>query len=159
MRYLVRARLKSGRARALLDAIRRGILGRGSVAGDEYLRDMGNARVFGDGTARWVEICFCASPLEEERPYWEEYFELTRVQDAHDRRNCRDKNGCEPWACIDCDCTERLEQKLAISGEPFIDVLTREAAREPSAALKSGIANLSAAEARPCPPSFREHVS
>lgn len=130
MRYLVRARLKSGRARALLNAIRRGILGRGSVAGDEYLRDMGNARVFEDGTARWVEICFCATPLQEERPYWEEYFELTRVQDAHDRRQCRDKNGCEPWACIDCDCTERLERKLMASGEPFIDLLKREAQSE-----------------------------
>lgn len=130
MRYLVRARLKAGRARALLKAIRRGTLGRGSVAGDEYLRDMGNARVYDDGTARWVEICFCATPLAEERPYWEEYFELARVQDAHDRRRCRDKNGCEPWACIDCDCTERLERKLAGSGERFIQLLEREAARE-----------------------------
>lgn len=130
MRYLVRARLKSGHARALLNAIRRGTLGRGSVAGDEYLRDMGNARVFDDGTARWVEICFCATPLQEERPYWEEYFELTRVQDAHDRRQCRDKNGCEPWACIDCECTERLERKLQASSKPFIELLKRQAESE-----------------------------
>ena len=130
MRYLVRARLKSGCARALLKAIRRGTLGRGSVAGDEYLRDMNKARVFDDGTARWVETCFCATPLQEERPYWEEYFELTRVQDAHDRRHCRDKNGAEPWACIECDCTERLERKLAATGEPFIQLLECAAARD-----------------------------
>jgi hypothetical protein len=35
-----------------------------------------------DGTARWVEVCFCAVALDEERPYWEQYFELVRVQDA-----------------------------------------------------------------------------
>jgi len=125
MRYLVRARLKAGRTRRLLEAIRNRTLGRGSVAGGEYLRDMNQARLFEDGTVRWVETCFCATPLEEERPYWEEYFELTRVQDAHDRRKCRDKNGSEPWACDGCDCTARLEQKLAGSGEPFLKTLER----------------------------------
>ena len=49
MRYLVRARVKPGLERALLEAIERGTLGAGSVA---------------EG---------------EERPYWEEYFELVRV--------------------------------------------------------------------------------
>lgn len=87
---------------------------------------MKNARVFDDGTARWVEICFCSTPLEEERPYWEEYFEFTRIQDAHDRRQCHDKNGSEPWACIECDCTEKLEQKLAGTGQSFLTVLRRE---------------------------------
>lgn len=126
MRYLVKARLKAGRARALLKAIQDATLGRGSVAGGEYLRDMQKARVLEDGTARWVEICFCPTPLEEERPYWEEYFELTRIQDAHDRRRCRDKNGTEPWACVGCDCTGRLEQKLAVTGKSFLAVLRRE---------------------------------
>ncbi len=126
MRYLVKARLKPGRARALLNSIRDATLGRGSVAGDEYLRDMQNARILEDGTARWVEICFCATPLQEERPYWEEYFDLVRIQDAHDRRRCRDKNGTEPWACIDCDCTDRLEQRLAETGKSFLTVLRRQ---------------------------------
>lgn len=126
MRYLVRARVKAGRAKKLLKAIQNATLGKGSVAGGEYLRDMKNARVLDDGTARWVEICFCSTPLEEERSYWEEYFELTRVQDAHDRRQCRDKNGSEPWACIECDCTERLEQKLAATGQSFLSELRRE---------------------------------
>ena len=126
MRYLVRARVKAGRAQKLLTAIQNATLGKGSVAGGEYLRDMQNARVFDDGTARWVEICFCSTPLQEERPYWEEYFELTRIQDAHDRRQCRDKNGSEPWACIECDCTGRLEQKLGATGQSFLAVLRRE---------------------------------
>ncbi|MGO9270258.1 MAG: hypothetical protein ACLQOO_08400 [Terriglobia bacterium] len=56
---------------------------------------------------------------------WEEYFELTKVQDAHDRRRCKDQNGSEPWACGGCDCTDRLERKLDTMGEPFLDCLRR----------------------------------
>jgi hypothetical protein len=79
---------------------------------------MEEARLYPDQTARWVEVCYCPAPLQEEKPYWEEYFELTQIQDAHDRRKCRDENGSEPWACGDCDCTERLENKLK-SGRPL----------------------------------------
>src|SRR5262245_37477437 len=123
MRYLVRARVKPGRARALLDTIDKQTLGQGSIAGDEYLRNMSDARLLPDGTARWVEVCYCPTPLQEERPYWEEYFDLERVQDAHDRRKCRDQNGSEPWACGDCDCTQRLEEKLRSQGKPFLESL------------------------------------
>jgi hypothetical protein len=45
------------------------------------------------------------------------------VRDAHDRRQCRDQNGSEPWACENCDCTERLESKLATLGDPFLKTL------------------------------------
>jgi hypothetical protein len=58
-----------------------------------------------------------------ERPYWEEYFDLVRVQDAHSRRKCRDLDGSEPWACCDCDCTEKLEERMAGWGRPFLEVL------------------------------------
>jgi hypothetical protein len=126
MRYLVRARVRPGCERSLLRAIEDETLGRGSVAEGEYVRNMRDARLFEDGTARWVEVCYCPTPLQEERPYWERYFELAKIQDAHDRRECRDWNGSEPWACEDCDCTERLESKLAKSGEPFLDSLRRE---------------------------------
>jgi hypothetical protein len=128
MRYLVTARVKHGREAALLQAIEEGRLGQGSVAGDEYLRNMTEARLRDDGSLRWVEVCFCATPLEEERPYWEEYFELAKVQDAHNRKRCRDENGTEPWACCKCDCSERLEARLAGQGRPFLEVL-REAVR------------------------------
>ena len=123
MRYLVRARVKPGRESALVRAIENETLGQGSVAEGEYLRNMTEARLCEDGTVRWVEVCYCPTPLLEERPYWEEYFDLTKVQDAHDRRKCRDENGSEPWACGDCDCTARLEQKLKTSGELFMDSL------------------------------------
>lgn len=123
MRYLVRARVRPGRERALLQAIEDGTLGAGSVAGDEYLRNMESARLCEDGTARWVEVCFCAEPLQEERLYWEEFFELERVQDAHARSRCRDENGSEPWACGECDCTVKLENKMRQWGRPFLQQL------------------------------------
>jgi hypothetical protein len=123
MRYLVRAQLKEGRKESLLQAIDSRSLGQGSVAGDEYLRNMQEARFYFDQTARWVEVCYCPTPLEEEQPYWEEYFEFTKIQDAHDRRKCRDENGTESWACGDCDCTQRLEQNLAATGQPFLTTL------------------------------------
>jgi len=126
MRYLVRARVKPGREQDLLQAIDSGRLGEGSVAEGEYLRNMNDARFCDDQTARWVEICYCPTPLQEERPYWEEYFELTRVQDAHDRRKCRDENGTEPWACGGCDCTARLEEKLSKTGLPLLEILRNE---------------------------------
>jgi hypothetical protein len=130
MRYLVRARLKPGREAAILNAIEAGTLGEGSVAEGEYLRNMNDARLCPDDTARWVEVCYRATPLLEERPYWEEYFALTKVQDAHDRRRCKDWNGTEPWACSSCDCTERLERKLKANGQSFLDSLrSREVTR------------------------------
>jgi hypothetical protein len=115
--------VKAGREDALLDAIDHCTLGAGSIAGDEYLRNMESAREMPDGSVRWVEVCYCPTPLLEERPYWEEYFELTKVQDAHARSKCRDENGTEPWACSDCDCTERLERRLKACGERFTDSL------------------------------------
>jgi len=118
---LVRARIKPGCEGSLLKAIDDGTLGYGSVAEGEYTRNMLEARLCRDGTTRWVEICYCATPLEEERPHWERYFELIRVQDAHNRRRCRDDNGSAPWACNECDCTARLERKLAAAGERFIE--------------------------------------
>jgi hypothetical protein len=125
MRYLVRATVKAGREQALLKAIEDETLGQGSVAEGEYLRNMKDARLCPDQTARWVEVCYCPTPLQEERPYWERYFDLTKVQDAHDRRKCHDENGSESWACGDCDCTARLEQKLQTTGEPFLESLRK----------------------------------
>ena len=123
MRYLVQARLKPSRTSGLLQAIEQGTLGKGSIAGDEYLHDLKQARVDDAGVASWVETCFCDTPLQEERPYWEEYFELLSVKDAHARENCKHENGTERWACSECDCTKRLEEKMAKSGHPFLETL------------------------------------
>ena len=123
MRYLVTARVKPDKQAALAEAIDRGTLGRGSIAGDEYLRDMAAARQDEDGRVRWVEVCFCETPLAEERRYWEEYFHLDKVQDAHARSRCKDLNGTESWSCSSCDCTARLEARLATKGRAFMDTL------------------------------------
>jgi hypothetical protein len=82
MRYLVKARVKPAKKRDLVRAIDDRTLGRGSIAGDEYLYDMEQARVNDQGIATWVETCFCGPPLAEERPYWENYFQLLCVKDA-----------------------------------------------------------------------------
>lgn len=125
MRYLVKAKLKKERRGELLTAIEDGALGHGSVAGGEYVRNLLAARLADDQTVSWVEVCFCSEPLEEERPYWEEYFELLEIKDAHARRNCRHENGSEPWACMDCDCTEKLEEQMEKQGRSFFKNLSK----------------------------------
>ena len=120
MRYLVKAKLKLNKAKPFLGSIEDGTLGKGSIAGDEYIYNMNQARVDRDGVATWVETCFCDPPLAEERPYWEEYFQLLSVKDAHSRRNCRHENGTEAWACCDCDCTAKLEGILRGQGSAFL---------------------------------------
>lgn len=130
VRYLVKAKVKNGCRAALLRAIDNKTLGKGSIAGEEYLHNMQQARIDND-VATWVECCFCDPPLAEERPYWEEYFELLAVKDAHARRNCRHENGTEPWACCDCDCTVNLERTLAGKGADFLNDL-RASARQPA---------------------------
>jgi len=119
MRYLVTARVRAGRSAALAGAIDANTLGAGSVAEGEYLRNMADARQLDDGRVQWVEVCYCPTPLAEERPYWEEFFTLEKVQDAHARSRCRDESGVEPWACGGCDCSARLEARLATKGRRF----------------------------------------
>ena len=119
MRYLVTARVKPGRLPALDKAIDDGTLGAGSIAGDEYLHNMAEARQLPNGDVKWVETCFCATPLAEERPYWENYFDLVSIKDAHARSKCRHENGTEYWACSGCDCTDRLEAVLKKQGKSF----------------------------------------
>jgi hypothetical protein len=126
MRYLVTAAVKPGQTPALARAIEEGTLGHGSVAGGEYLRNMDEARELEDGRVQWVEVCYCATPLAEEREYWEEFFTLVKVQDAHARSRCRDLNGTEPWSCGNCDCSAKLEARLADRGCRFLDALTTE---------------------------------
>jgi len=123
VRYLVTAKVKTGKSQSLLRSINDGTLGKGSIAGHEYNYNMNEARLNDDGVATWVETCFCDRPLAEERPYWEKYFELLSVKDAHSRRNCRHENGAEPWACCECDCTKKLEAKLRGLGASFLQTL------------------------------------
>jgi hypothetical protein len=56
----------------------KGTLGTGSVAFGEYVKNMRQARILEDGTVCWIEICFCPTPLNEGKPYWEEYFDESK---------------------------------------------------------------------------------
>jgi hypothetical protein len=123
MRYLVTARVKPGREKALAKAIEDRTLGRGSIAAGEYLDNMETARLLRDGSVKWIEVCYCETPLQEERPYWEEYFDLVKVQDAHARSRCKDLNGEETWACGDCNCTDKLDARLTTWGPLFLPTL------------------------------------
>lgn len=125
MRYLVTGHVKPGKSSKLLKAIENRTLGKGSIAGGEYVRNMKQARLLENTAVRWVEVCFCPTPLMEEIPYWEEYFNLTDIRDAHGRHNCRHENGEKYWACSDCDCTLKLEKKMEYWGEKFLVKLKR----------------------------------
>ena len=81
--------MKPGCEQALLAVIDQGNLGKGSVAEGEHLRNMVEARVCADGTARSVEVCYCPTLIQEEQPDWKEYFDLIKIQDAHDRQRCQ----------------------------------------------------------------------
>ncbi len=84
-----------------------------------------------NGELQWVEVCYCHTPLEEERPYWEAYFELLSVTDAHDRRACKHENGRDPWSCGDCTCTQTFERELQQQGASLLKNLIQ--GRSPTA--------------------------
>jgi len=121
MRYLVKARVKSGCEQRLLEAIATGSLVKDYVFDPGYLRSMQQARVGQDGIVHWVEACYCDTPLQNERSFWEQYFELISIKDALERNNCRDLTGTtDRTPCSKCDCTKRLEQRLQKRGESLL---------------------------------------
>lgn len=101
----------------------KGLLGKGSVAGTEYIRNIKAARLLEDGIATWIEVCFCNPPLAEERPYWEEYFELLEITDAADRKSCKHETGEKAWSCVNCNCTDKRQSEMENLGDPFYDGL------------------------------------
>jgi hypothetical protein len=125
MRYVVKAKLKEGKGNQLKQAIDNGSLGKGPIAGGEYIRNMKSARLLEDGTATWVEVCFCNPPLAEERPYWEEYFELLEITDAAERTTCKLKTlGGIIMTCKGCNCAAEKEKELDALGKSFYQSLT-----------------------------------
>ena len=120
MKYLIKAKLKQSKRTELMNDIDNGVLGDGSVAFGEYEKNMRQARLLDDGTVCWVQICFCSTPLNEETPYWEKYFEIISVENAHDPKHCHDSNGDIVRGCFDCFCTQKLEDEMRSWGTPFI---------------------------------------
>lgn len=120
---MVKARLKEHKASKLKIVIDDYTLGLGSIAGDEYIRDMKHARQLKDGTICWIEVCFCRIPLEEEKPYWEEYFDLLEITDAADRKTCKHETNEKPWSCVNCTCTKDKMKELKSNGERFYPLI------------------------------------
>ena len=120
MKYLVKAKLKEASRQGLLQAIEDETLGTGSVAFGEYIKNMKQARVLDDGTVCWVEICFCPTPLNEERSYWEEYFDIIAIENVQNPKLCKDSNGSQKRGCFECSCTDKLEREMESWGKPFV---------------------------------------
>ncbi len=121
MKYLISAKPRPGKKADLLTAIHNKSLGSGSVAFGEYVKNMHQARELDDGTVSWVEVCFCREPLNEELPYWQEYFSDIEIEEATAVDDCMDYNGTGQRACLGCDCTRGLEEEMLTWGKAFIE--------------------------------------
>jgi hypothetical protein len=133
MRYLLSAKVKPERQRALLDAIEQGRFGKEFPYGD-LGETLCRGRVDGSGTIRWVEVCYCREflgvAMDEEIGYFEEYLTDITIADARSPRSC---DGYP--VCNECDCTD----KVRFRGEPFLDYLHRIVAEpEPAEASPGG---------------------
>ena len=62
-----------------------------------------------NGTVRWVEVCCRLRFKRSVRIGRSAGTGKFRTRDAP----LPDQNGSEPWACGECDCTERLEKNPA----------------------------------------------
>lgn len=120
MKYLIKAKPRLEKKDSLLSAIHKETLGNGSVAFGEYVKNMRQARELKDGTVCWIEVCFCEEPLNEELPYWAEYFTDIKIDAATLPDDCMDFNGSGRRACLGCDCTKELEEEMLGWGKAFI---------------------------------------
>jgi hypothetical protein len=112
MRYLVTARVRPGADEALARAIDDGTLGQGSIAGDEYFRNMAAARQMDDGRAVGRSLRDTLAEEREAEPVFHPRQVRTRMRAAAPRS---DRHGAV--ACGDCDNSARLERLE--TGRPF----------------------------------------
>lgn len=98
MLYAVSAKLIQDRAREFFTRLTDGSIAAQRPDGQEIVAAMGRAWVGSDGTVRWTETCFCATPLKHEREtVLDRYF-------------------------FDID-TDLVDVPVAIHGEPLMDQL------------------------------------
>jgi hypothetical protein len=79
MDYRVKARVLEGKEKTLREAIETGALGKGEIFEKEMQGAMQEARV-SNGLITFYEICYCPSPLQEEREYYDRYLEILEAQ-------------------------------------------------------------------------------
>ena len=97
MRYLVRARVKSGCEERLLKAIDDGSLGRGSVAEGEYLRNMKDARLSDK-----------LGSVEPEENLWRVRLRLTPCISTWRFERMKRATPISSSSCLICTLSERL---------------------------------------------------
>ena len=98
MLYAVSAKLIQDRAGEFFTRLTDGSIAAQRPDGQEIVAAMGRACVGSDGTVRWTETCFCATPLKHERE---------TVLDRY-------------FSDID---TDLVDVPVAILGEPLMDEL------------------------------------
>ncbi len=84
MDYHVKARVLEGKEKALREAIETRALGKGEVFEKSMQGAMQEARVSG-GLITFYETCYCPSPLEQEREYYDRYLEILETQVVENR--------------------------------------------------------------------------
>ncbi len=92
MIYAVTARLIEKRQAELHHKLTDGTIAAQRPDGMEIVASMRRARVAGDGTVRWTELCYCSPPLRHEREtVLDRYFTdiQTEPAEAHARSDGR----------------------------------------------------------------------
>ena len=79
MEYHVTAKIRSGQAGALREALESGRLAEGEVYEAEVQRALREAVVEGE-VVSWSETCYCSTPLKAERSVLELYFDQIEVE-------------------------------------------------------------------------------
>ena len=85
MRYTVRARLIPGTAADLLRKLTDGTVARQKPYGREVVASMERAVIDDEGVVRWSEVCYCPTPLEQERAnVYDQHFTAIETQEVED---------------------------------------------------------------------------
>ena len=100
MHYTVQARLIPETAADLLRKLTDGTVTRQKPYGKEVVASMKRAVVDAEGVVRWSEVCYCPTPLEQER---------ANVYDQH-------------FTAIE---TQEVEQYVEFEGEAFMEYFER----------------------------------
>ena len=85
MHYTVRARLIPETAAEFLRKLTDGSVAQQEPYGREVVASMKRAVVDAEGVVRWSEVCYCPTPLEQERAnVYDQHFTAIETQEAED---------------------------------------------------------------------------
>ncbi|MCH8979903.1 MAG: hypothetical protein IH945_11775 [Armatimonadetes bacterium] len=85
MHYTVRARLIPGTAAEFLRKLTDGTVAKQEPYGREVVASMKRAVIDEEGVVRWSEVCYCPTPLEQERAnVYDQHFTAIETQEAEE---------------------------------------------------------------------------